>query len=282
MEQKEKIKIADFLAIYVKQKGSANKAAASLKVSPAVISHLLNGNFEPYSDAMFRKIGVGVGYNTGELVFVETTNAKLLKDHIDTAKKVKSVITVLGDAGSGKSKISQNYEANNSDVIRIRCANHWDERYFLEQLLKAMGIKNSQNKVPYMMEAVIEGVLKYDVPPTLFIDEIDKLKDAILMFFIPFYDDVKRKCTVVLFSTNYFKKRLEDGVRNRKKGFAELSSRYSTFIEMEQTSAADVKLYCEAQGIMDKSIIKIIQKKSNCDLRIVEELVIVYKLENGI
>jgi type II secretory pathway predicted ATPase ExeA len=282
MEQKEKIKIADLLAVYVKQKGSANKAAKSLEVSSAVISHLLNGKFESYSDAMFRKIGNGIGYNTGELVFVDTTNAVSLKNHIDKAKKGKSVITILGDAGSGKSAISQNYEANNSDIIRIRCANHWDERYFLEQLLKAMGIKNSQNKVPYMMEAVVEGILKYDVPPVLFIDEIDKLRDSILMFLIPFYDDVKRKCTIVLFSTNYFKKRLEDGVRNRKKGFAELSSRYSTFVEMEQTSAADVKLYCEAQGITDKAVIKIIQKKSNCDLRIVEELVIIYKLENNV
>ncbi len=65
MNQKEKIAIVEQLRLYVAHKGSQNKAAASLKgVSAAVVSHLLSGNWEPYSEDMFRKLGAQIGYNS--------------------------------------------------------------------------------------------------------------------------------------------------------------------------------------------------------------------------
>ena len=120
MQQSEKKKIVDLLAIYIKNKGSQNKAAHSLKgVSSAVISHLINGNWEPYADDMFRKIGNQIGYNSQNWQWVNTTNSAFLLETLDKVKKQQSVVTILAIAGSGKSETTKKYAAENPDVIRI-------------------------------------------------------------------------------------------------------------------------------------------------------------------
>lgn len=282
MKQNEKQKIVDLLQVFITQKGSANKAANALKVSSAVVSHLINGKWEAYSDDMFRKIGNQLGYNSQNWQFVQTTNAKNLLEDLNKAKSQQSVFTILADAGSGKSEITKKYASENPEAIRVECANYWDEKHFLQQILLQMGIKNPHSRLQDMMAEIINRLSNYDTPPILIIDEVDKLGDRLLYFLITFYNELKWKCSIVLLSTYYFKKRLEDGLRNRRKGYEELYSRYGTYIEFEQTSAADVKILCEAQGVTDKSTITTIQKKSNGDLRIAAELIRLYKLENGI
>jgi Cdc6-like AAA superfamily ATPase len=283
MLQKEKTKIVDMLAIYIKNKGSQNKAAASLKgASPAIVSQLVNGNWESISDDMFRKIGNQIGYNSQNWQFVNTTNASFLLETLDKVKKQQSVVTILAIAGSGKSETSKKYASENADVIRVECASYWDEKRFLQEILLKMGIRNPHNRIPQMMEEIIKGIANYDTPPQLIFDEVDKLRDPLMYFLITFYNELKWKCSIVLLSTYFFKKRLEDGFRNRKKGYEELISRFGTFIEFEQTSAADVKLLCEAQGVADKAIISTIAKKSSGDLRIASELIRIYKLDSNV
>lgn len=283
MEQKEKVKIVDLLGVYIKNKGSQNKAAHSLKgVSSAVLSHLMNGNWEPYADDMFRKIGNQIGYNSQNWQFVNTTNSNFLLNTLEKAKVQQSVMTILAVAGSGKTETSKRYTENNTDVVRVECASYWDEKRFLQEILLKMGIKNPHNRIPQMMEEIIKGIQNYDTPPLLIFDEVDKLGDRLLYFLITFYNELKWKCSIVLLSTYYFKKRLEDGFRNRRKGYEELLSRFGTFIEFDQTSAADVRLLCQGQGIEDAAIIQGIAKKSNGDLRKASELIRIYKLENGI
>ncbi|AUS06452.1 ATP-binding protein [Pseudotamlana carrageenivorans] len=283
MTPKDKQKIVDLLQVYIKQKGSQNKAAASLKgVSPAVVSHLLNGNWEPYSVDMFRNIGNQIGYSSNHWQFVETTNAKQLLEDLQKAKQQQSVLTFLGNAGSGKSEITKKYASETPDAIRVECAGYWDEKHFLQEILMQMGVRNPHNRVPQMMHEIITRLKGYDTPPILIIDEVDKLGDRLLYFLITFYNELRWKCSIALLSTYYFKKRLEDGLRNRKKGYEELLSRYGVFVDFEQTSAADVALLCEGQGVTDRAAIKTIQKKSREDLRSASELIRIFKLENAI
>lgn len=283
MEQKEKKEIVRYLNLYVKNKGSQNKAANSLKgVSPAVISHLINGEYERYSDEMFRKIGNQVGYNTNTWQFVNTTNSLFLLETLTKMKQQQSVVTILGIAGSGKSEASKKYASENPDIIRLECAVYWDEKKFLREILFKMGIKHHSNSIPDMMEEIIRGIQNYDTPPQLIFDEVDKLGDKLLYFLITFYNELKWICSIVLLSTYYFKTRLNDGYRNRKKGYAELKSRFGTFIEFEQTSGADVKLLCEAQGVKDKPAVRKISEKCHGDLRIAAEFIRIYKSENHV
>lgn len=282
MTQKDKKNIVELLITFVRQKGSQNKAATALKVSSAVVSHLLKGNWEPYSNDMFRNIGIQLGYNSRSWQFVETTNAKFLLDALEKARLQRSVLTILGRAGAGKSEITKEYDRKTSEVIRIECAGYWDERHFLQEILRKMGVRNHTNRVPQMIAEIIKHLKNYETPPQLIIDEVDKLGDRVLYFLIALYNELKWRCSIVLLSTYYFKKRLLDGLRNRKKGYEELHSRFGTFVDFEQTSGADVQLLCEGQRVNDKTIIRGIQKKADGDLRIASELIRLYKLENDI
>lgn len=281
MNQKEKQKIVDLLQVFIKQKGSQNKAAVALNVSTAVISHLVNGNWEPYSDDIFRKIGNQIGFNSQDWQFVETTNAKFLLDTLKKAKEQQLVFTVVAGAGAGKSEPTKKYASETQEAIRLECGSYWDERYLLQQILLKMGVRNPHNRVPQMMEEIISRLANYDTPPILIFDEIDKLSDRLLYFLITLYNELKWKCAIVLLSTYYFKKRLEDGLRNRKKGYEELWSRYGTFIELDQTTGADIELFCQAQGVTDKVTISTIKKKCNGDFRVVSDLIRIYKMENA-
>lgn len=283
MNQKEKIKIVELLDAFVVSKSSQNKAAAALKdVTVGTISKMRNRQWEGISDAMFRNVGNQLGYNSQEWVFVGTTNAKMLLTSLNQARQQATVMTVLADAGSGKTEISKRYTLENPNTMRVECTSYWDEKYFLQEILQQMGVKNPPNRVTELMREIISRLKDYDTPPQLLIDEVDKLGDKLLYFLITFYNELKWKCSIVLLSTYYFKKRLQDGLRNRKKGYEELWSRYGNFYEFEQTSGADVELLCQGQGISDKAIIQKIKRSSGCDLRQASELIRIYKMESHV
>ncbi len=278
MNQKEKIAIVDLLRNYVEQKGSQNKAAAALKVSGAVVSHLLNGNWEPYADDMFRKIGAQIGYNSKEWQFADTTNSTDILENLADAKQNSLVLTLIGHAGAGKSATTKKFAAENKNVFRIECGQYWDRVYFLSEILSQMGVKDFDPKVSTMMRDIVSGLKKLD-KPQLIIDEVDKLDDKVLLFLITFYNELATHCSIIILATHFLKKRIEDGIRLRKKGYEEIKSRYGSYIELEDTSAKDVKLICEANGLDDNRSINTISANSRGDLRKVYNAVIASRID---
>lgn len=279
MNQKEKIEIVELLRNYSGQKGSQNKASASLKgVSPAVVSHLLSGNWEPYSDDMFRRIGAQLGYNTKEWQFAETRNSKDILENLHDAKLHSLVLSFVGHAGAGKSETTKKFTAENENVFRVECGQYWDRSYFLSEILRQMGVKGIDPKTPYMMRDIVRK-LKSLEKPQLIIDEVDKLDDKVLLFLITFYNELAGHCSIIILATGFLKKRIDDGIRLRKKGYEEIKSRYGSYIEMEDTSANDVRLICEANGLQDGKNVQRIAANSRGDLRKVYNSVIALRID---
>ena len=273
MNQKEKIAIVNLLRSYVENKGSQNKASAALKgVSSAVVSHMLNGKWESYTDDMFRKIGAQVGYNNREWQFAETSNsAKLLEDLLD-AKQNAKVLSVVAPAGSGKSETTKKFAKENKNVYRIECGQYWTADYFLSEIIQKMGFQSSSTRVPYMMRDIVTELLKKDAPQII-IDEVDKVDDKVLAFLITFYNELVPHCSIIISATDYLIKRINDGVRLKKKSYNEIKSRYGRYYEFEPTSQNDIKVLCEAQGITDSKIINSISRDCKGDLRIARDLI---------
>lgn len=279
MNQKEKIAIVNQLRTFVGQKGSQNKAAAALKgVSSAVISHLLNGNWEPYSDDMFRKVGAQIGYNATEWQFAPTTNAVDLLHLLEDAKLNNLVISVISNAGAGKSQTTKKFASENPNVVRVECGQYWDRKFFLQEILFQLGDKNPSTRITEMMRDIVIRFKKMD-QPQLIIDEVDKLDDKVLLFLITLYNELKGHCSIIILATYFLKKRVEDGLRLRKKGYEEISSRFGRFYELEQTSYADVKVLCEANGLEDENHIKTIARNANGDLRAVSDSIVALRID---
>lgn len=280
MNQKEKIAIVDLLRLFIAQKGSQNKASAALKgVSPAVISHLLSGNWSPYSDEMFRKLGVQIGFNSQEWQFAPTTNGVDLLGLLEDSKTSALVLSVISNAGAGKSETTKKFAAENSNVVRIECGQYWDRKYFLSEILFQLGDKNPSNRIAEMMRDIVMRFKKME-QPQLIIDEVDKIDDNVLLFLITLYNELKGHCSIVILATYFLRKRFENGLRLKKKGYEELNSRFGRFYELEDTNYQDIKVLCEANGLRDESIIKTIAKNANGDLRAVSDSILATRIDD--
>lgn len=280
MNQKEKIAIVEQLRLFIQQKGSQNKASAALKgVSTAVVSHLLNGNWEPYSEEMFRKLGVQIGYNSQEWQFAPTTNGVDLLGLLEDSKTSALVLSVISNAGAGKSESTKKFAAEHSNVVRIECGQYWDRKYFLSEILFQLGDKNPSNRIAEMMRDIVMRFKKME-HPQLIIDEVDKIDDNVLLFLITLYNELKGHCSIVILATYFLKKRFENGLRLKKKGYEELNSRFGRFYELEDTNFQDIKVLCEANGLKDESIIKTIAKNANGDLRAVSDSILASRIDD--
>lgn len=280
MNQKEKIAIVELLRLFIAQKGSQNKASAALKgVSPAVISHLLSGNWSPYSDEMFRKLGVQIGFNSQEWQFAPTTNGVDLLNLLEDSKTSALVLSVISNAGAGKSETTKKFAAENPNVVRIECGQYWDRKYFLSEILFQLGDKNPSNRIAEMMRDIVMRFKKME-QPQLIIDEVDKIDDNVLLFLITLYNELKGHCSIVILATYFLRKRFENGLRLKKKGYEELNSRFGRFYELEDTNYQDIKVLCEANGLRDESIIKTIAKNANGDLRAVSDSILATRIDD--
>lgn len=268
-----KAKITDLLRLYCQGFTSQNKAANSLKnVSSAVVSQALNGNWNLISDQMWTNIGKQVGYFSDEWQVVETYNYKLFTDLLADAKNRSRVHAITAGAGWGKNAAMERFQANNENVYLINCAEYFNNKYLMVELLRAMG-KNTDGTVPTLVERAVK-YLTQTVRPLIIFNEFDKLKDEAFYFFITIYNQCEDKCGIVVMSTDQLEKRINRGLFLNKKGYQEIFSRFGRrFIEAKKPTKKDVAMICIANGVEDQEIIAEIYNSSEGDLRRVKKLV---------
>lgn len=253
---------------YVERFGSQNKAANSLRgVSPATLSQILNSNWELVSDEMWRNIGAQVGWLENEWVAVETRDFKVLTSILSDAQMHSNVFAVTAEAGTGKSFTMKTYAQNNKRAYLLQCAEYWNRKMFMQELLTAMGRDYSGFTVAEMMAEVVRG-LKIQDKPLILLDEADKLSDQVLYFFITLYNMLEDHCGIVLCATDHLSKRIKRGLKLNKKGYKEIYSRIARkFIELQGAGSGDITQICLANGVTGKNEIKAIIEDSENDLR---------------
>lgn len=77
-----------------------------------------------------------------------------------------------------------------------------------------------------MLEYAISMIAFLNNPLIIF-DEGDKLTDSVFNYFISIYNRLEGHSGIVFFSTDYIKRRMENGLRYNKKGYKEINSRAS-------------------------------------------------------
>jgi DNA transposition AAA+ family ATPase len=271
MENNTKTQIAETLKGYIARYESQNKAANSLKgVSSATISQMVNGNWEQIKDDMWRNVAAQIGYNETEWVAVETRDFRILTGLLRDAQMYSNVFAVTGAAGTGKTFTLRQYAANNRRTYLLQCAEFWNKKMFLQELLSSMGRDGAGMSVAEMMyEIVLE--LKRQDNPIIILDEADKLSDLVLYFFITLYNQLEDQAGIILCATNFLDKRIKRGVKRNTKGYNEIYSRIGRrCVELKGLSQNDIAAVCRANGIdQDKDINSII---ADCegDLRMVK------------
>ena len=268
MEAIKKERIIERLREYISRFESQNKAANSLKgVSPATISQMINSNWNLIKDEMWRNVAAQIGYTETEWIGVETRDYKILTSILADAQLNSQVFAITGNSGTGKTFAIKQYEANNKRVHTLCCAEYWNKKMFMQELLAVMGRDYAGLTIGEMMyEAVSE--LKRQDNPLIILDEADKLPDQVLYFFITLYNQLEDQAGIVLCATNYLEKRIRRGVKLNKKGYNEIYSRIGRkCIELKGLSANDISAVCQAHGVIENKKIQEIIADCESDLR---------------
>ena len=272
----EKKQISEQLRAYCEQKGSQNKAAASLNgVSSATVSKVLAGNWDTIADDMWRSIAgqIGAGKTAEGWQLVPTRAYKAMTFTLESSQRDALVVGVIGEAGSGKTEAIKAYTAGGRNVYHLVCSEYWNRRTFMAKVLQTMGATYSGNTVADMMDTIVD-TLKRKESPLIVLDEADKLSDQVLYFFISLYNQLEGHCGIIMTATRYLKARIEKGLRLNRKGYAEIYSRIGRkFVELPLLNSEDVAAVCVANGITDAKAINSIVDEADGDLRRVKRSV---------
>ena len=272
----EKKQISEQLRAYCDQKGSQNKAAASLNgVSSATISKILSGQWTTIADDMWRSIAgqIGAGKTAEGWQLVPTRAYQAMTFTLENAQRDSLVIAVIGEAGSGKTEAIKAYTAGGRNVYHLVCSEYWNRRTFMAKVLQSMGVTYSGNTVADMMDTIVDTLKRKEVP-LIVLDEADKLSDQVLYFFISLYNQLEERCGIIMTATRYLKARIEKGLRLNRKGYAEIYSRIGRkFVELPLHNSEDVAAVCAANGVTDAKTINCIVDEADGDLRRVKRSV---------
>lgn len=278
-EIKESIRLA--LGEYCDNYASRNRASESLNgVSSATVSQILNGKYEKVSDDMFVRIAAQIGYSFEHWVVTESTAFKEITFALSDAQMYKNVTWVVGDAGCGKTTAAIDYRKNHRNVFYILCSEDMRKGDFVREIAKQVGAPTDASNVRDILEYAI-GMISFLNNPLLIFDEGDKLTDTVFNYFISIYNRLEGHSGIVFMSTDYIKRRMNNGLQYNKKGYKEINSRIGRrFFEVQATNRNDIHAICTANGLTDTAAIGKVLKDAEAsenDLRRVKRMVHVQK-----
>lgn len=269
---------------YCREYDSQAKAVATLKdVSEATVIQMIKGRWENITADKWRVVGKQIGWNERKKAPVETLDFETLILYYSIAKENGATFAITGEAGFGKTFSAKWYRDNmkGRNVHYLECASYLNKKYFLIELIQAMG-KNPAGMNVYEMMKYIVSELRRQEHPLIILDEVDKLKDDVLQFFITLYNELNGLCGIVWISTDSIKKRISTGVRLNKSGYNEIYRRIGrSFIELRGTDINEVKKICLSNGITDPEEIQKAFNQYGGDLSRIDRIALKNKVKEA-
>lgn len=273
----DKDAIRNALSAYCDNYPTRNRASESLNgVSSATVSQIINSKYANISDDMFTKIASQIGFSFEKWQIHESNAFNDLTFTFTDAQLYKNVTWIVGDAGCGKTTAAINYRKNHRNVYYILCSEDMRKSDFVREIARQVGAPTDGTNLRDMLEYALTMIAFLNNPLLIF-DEGDKLTDSVLYYFISIYNRLENRAGIIFLSTNYMKRRIENGLRYNKKGYKEINSRIGRrFFEICTTTQNDIYAICRANGLTDEAEIKkVLQdaEASENDLRRVRKVV---------
>ena len=278
LTKQDKDAIRDALMAYCENFPSRNRASESLQgVSAAVVSQILNTKYESISDDMFSRIAAQIGFSFEHWTICESENFRLATLVVSDVLMDKNFSWILGDAGWGNSTAAIEFRRTHRNVFYILCSEDMKRSDFVREIAKQVGAPtDSTSNLRDMLDYAL-GMIGFLQNPLLIFDEGDKLTDCVLNYFISIYNRLEGRAGIVFMSTDYIKRRVDNGLRYNKKGYKEINSRIGRkFFDLNATSRNDVYAICQANGLTGEAEIRRVLKDaetSDNDLRRVKRVI---------
>ena len=277
LSKQDKDAIRDALMEYCSNYPSQNRASESLNgVSAATVSQICNSKYTSISDDMFSRIAAQIGYSLECWTLTESDAFKCITFAMTDAQAYKNTTWIVGDAGCGKTTAAIEYRRTHRNVFYILCAEDMKKSDFVREIAKQVGAPVDGTNLRDILEYAI-SMIAFLQSPLIIFDEGDKLTDSVFSYFISIYNRLENKSGIVFLSTDYIKRRVENGLRYNKKGYKEINSRIGRkFFDVNVATEQDVYAICQANGLTDIAEIKRVQREAaqgEYDLRRVKRVV---------
>lgn len=273
--------IRDALIEYCSNYPSQNRASESLNgVSAGTVSQICNSKYANISDDMFSRIASQIGYSLERWTLTESGTFQRITFAMTDAQSNKLTTWVVGDAGCGKTTAAIEYRRTHRNVFYILCSEDMKKSDFVREIAKQVGAPVDGTNLRDVLEYAI-SMIAFLQNPLIIFDEGDKLTDSVFSYFISIYNRLENKAGIIFLSTDYIKRRVENGLRYNKKGYKEINSRIGRkFFDVSVATEQDVYAICRANGLTDLADIKRVQREAaqgEYDLRRVRRVVHAYK-----
>lgn len=267
MEQLEKQAITKEVK-WQAEKLSQNIVAGKAQASSATISQMVSGNWDHIADKMFRRVQRNLRIDLNWNVAM-TDNLKEIYYYCEKAQKESLAICISEDAGRGKTNGYRFYDRRNKEVLHLECETTWTKKTFVRNLLLSLG-STYEGTTEEMLRTFNRKIRDLE-KPLLILDQADKLKDPQLDLFMDFYNAHKGYLGIILSGVKALEKRIDNGKRKDKPGYAETYSRFGgTYITLDPIRKPDVKAICEANGVESEEDVQTTYDTCGGDLRRVE------------
>ena len=147
---------------------------------------------------------------------------------------------------------------------------------FVREIAKQVGAPVDGTNLRDILEYAI-SMIAFLQNPLIIFDEGDKLTDSVFSYFISIYNRLENKAGIIFLSTDYIKRRVENGLRYNKKGYKEINSRIGRkFFDVSAATEQDVYAICRANGLTEPTEIKRVLREAQqgeYDLRRVKRVV---------
>lgn len=269
--------IRNALVAYCENFPTRNRASESLQgVSSATVSQICNGKFDQVSDEMLSRVASQIGYSFENWNIYEGTAFKEITFVLSDAQLYKNVTWVVGDAGCGKTTSAIEYRRSHRNVFYILCSEDMRRSDFVREIAKQVGAPTDSTNLRDVLDNAIT-MIAYLQNPLIIFDEGDKLTDSVFNYFISIYNRLEGHAGIVFLSTDYIKRRMENGLRYNKKGYKEINSRIGRrFFDVHRTTDTDIYAICKANNLdVETEINSVIRDAamSDNDLRRVKKCV---------
>lgn len=277
LTSKHKDAIRDALIEYCGNYPSQNRASESLNgVSAGTVSQICNSKYTNISDDMFSRIASQIGYSMESWTLTASEAFNRMTFAMTDAQNNKLTTWVVGDAGCGKTTAAIEYRRTHKNVFYILCSEDMKKSDFVREIAKQVGAPTDGTNLRDMLEYAI-SMIAFLSNPLIIFDEGDKLTDSVFSYFISIYNRLENKAGIIFLSTDYIKRRVENGLRYNKKGYKEINSRIGRkFFNINVATEQDVYAICMANGLTSPADIKCVQKEAaqgEYDLRRVRRVV---------
>lgn len=277
LTKQDKDSIRDALIEYCSNYPSQNRAGESLNgVSTATVSQICNLKYTSISDDMFSRIAAQIGHNLERWTLTESSTFSRITFAMTDAQAYKNTTWIVGDAGCGKTTAAIEYRRAHRNVFYLLCSEDMKKSDFVREIARQVGAPTDGTNLRDTLDYAISLITFLNTPLIIF-DEGDKLTDSVFSYFISIYNRLENKSGIVFLSTNYIKRRIENGLRYNKKGYKEIHSRIGRkFFDINVVTEQDVYAICRANGLTDMTEIKRVQREAaqgEYDLRRVKRVV---------